>query len=84
MVPTNELEVFYSFQCTSEWNSEKNMAIFKSAIEYIQYTIHDNYMDNSKEIKDDLLKEFKNLDINSSDAEDGSEEVLESRNDSII
>ena len=63
-----------------EWNSEKNLAIFKSKIESVQYPIHDDYMDDSKEIKDELLKEFKNLEVDSIDDEDVSEEVQESGN----
>ena len=67
-----------------EWNSEKNLAIFKSKIESVQYPIHDDYMDDSKEIKDELLKEFKNLEVDSSDDEDVSEEVQESGNYCIV
>lgn len=67
-----------------EWNSEKNLAIFKSKIESVQYPIHDDYMDDSKEIKDELLKEFKNLDVNSSDEEDVFEEAQENGNDCIV
>ena len=41
-------------------------------------------MDDSKEIKDELLKEFKNLEVDSSDDEDVSEEVQESGTDCIV
>ena len=53
-------------------------------IESLKYPIHDDYIDDSKEIKDELLKEFKNLEVDSSDDEDVSEEVQESGNYCIV
>ena len=46
-------------------------------------TVSDDYMDDYKEIKDKLLKEFKILEVDSGD-EDVSEEVQERGNDCIV
>ena len=46
-------------------------------------SIHGDYMDDYKEIKNELLKEFKILEVDRSD-EDESVEVQESGNDCIV
>lgn len=58
-----------------QWSDEKSLNIFKVKVNEVAYPVNQEYTDDSKNILDEVLEGFRNLQVNSGDESSEDEEI---------